>query len=354
MASIYDIAKAAGVSSTTVSLILNDRGDDMRIAKKTQERVRQAARELNYMPNVNARRLISKKIPNLPEIGLMWSPTQHSFFLNAMISKLSEMESRGEIMEMNATIYPFENTHLDKMEKILTGSLVHGLIIPIANYQDARFLEGLDIRIPVILLYYETSRFYEINSDNYRNGQMAGEIFRQMGLRDVGIIRNIYLSLSADRRAEGFQDYCRENGMNLMIDECKAVMAKAGTRERYAVGLQTIEEVISRGSLPKGLFVQDEASARGVVVGLEKHGIRVPEDVAVIGYGTNTDENQEEKRITLITFPIDRLAEEAWRLMNRLISGERPEQKNYYYKSDLFFGRSCPKPANWDESVCRM
>lgn len=104
MASIYDIAKAAGVSAATVSLIMNNKGDNLRIAAKTQQKVRELAKELGYVPNVNARKLMDRELNNVPEIGMLWSPTQHPIFLNAMISKMNEMKNSGKIDEIEDTI----------------------------------------------------------------------------------------------------------------------------------------------------------------------------------------------------------------------------------------------------------
>ena len=196
MASIYDIAKLAGVSYSTVSLILNNRGDDLRISKKTQEKVKQIAKEQGYVPNVHARKLISKDIKNIPEIALFWSPTQHPIFLNSMISKLNEMMNEGIVPDMSVTIYPFENDHLDKMEKILKGNFVHGIIIPVAEEKDIRYLRQLDIQVPVITIYRSARKYHSVDVDNYTNGKVAGEIFHMLGMKRVGILRNAYSSIS--------------------------------------------------------------------------------------------------------------------------------------------------------------
>ena len=351
MASIYDIAKLAGVSYSTVSLILNNRGDDLRISKKTQEKVKQIAKEQGYVPNVHARKLISKDIKNIPEIALFWSPTQHPIFLNSMISKLNEMMNEGIVPDMSVTIYPFENDHLDKMEKILKGNFVHGIIIPVAEEKDIRYLRQLDIQVPVITIYRSARKYHSVDVDNYTNGKVAGEIFHMLGMKRVGILRNAYSSISFSERVKGFKEQCRKNSMEIIVDLDRNISKKKSKDpvERYQVGSQIAEEILAAGQAPEGLFVQNDDSARGAVHTFKKHGIRVPEDIAVIAYGHNSNENAEESRLTLISFPMDELAEKTWQLIGSLLSGGIIKTTRVLCPSRVFFGASCPKPEAFDE-----
>lgn len=346
MSSIYDIAKKAGVSSSTVSLILNNRGDDLRIAKKTQERVKKIAEELNYVPNVNARKLLSREVKNVPEIGLFWSPSQHYTFLNSMISKLEELKNNGVLTEMNVTIYPFENSQLHKQEKILSGSFAHAWIVPIADHEDIRFLEELDIKVPLVVLYYESEKYHSVCPDNYRTGQLAAELFAGKGIQEVGIIDSTYYSIPAEIRIRGFKEHCRQLGIESVLEgyqEKKKKHCALGEDDNYTVASRIIEELHQRKSIPQALFVQNDSGARGVIASLKRLGYRVPEEVCVVGYGANSEENMEEKRTTLLTFPMSAMAEQTWRLTGQLIAGERPDNRVIFCESDIFYADSCPK-----------
>lgn len=351
MASIYDIAKIAGVSYSTVSLILNNRGDDLRISKKTQEKVRQIAKELGYVPNVHARKLISKDIKNLPEIALFWSPTQHPIFLNEMISKLNEMMNEGKVPAMSVTIYPFENNHLDKMGKILAGNFVHGMIIPVAEEKDIKYLRQLDIQVPVITIYRSARKYHSVDVDNLTNGRIASEIFHMLGMKRVGILRNAYSSISFEERVRGFKEQCKINGMEITVDLDRKINRNKATDpvERYEVGSMIAEQILLESNLPEGIFAQNDDSARGAIHTFKKHGLRVPEDIAVIAYGHNSNENTEESRLTLINFPIDELAEKTWKLIGSLLSGEIIKTARVLCPSRVFFGASCPKPEGFEE-----
>ncbi|MCI8893602.1 MAG: LacI family transcriptional regulator [Lachnospiraceae bacterium] len=354
MASIYDIAKAAGVSSATVSLIMNNKGDDLRIAQKTQERVRQVARDLGYVPNVNARKLISRQMENVPEIGLLWSPTQHPVFLNAMISKMNELKNRQEIGDMNVTIYPFENEHIEKQAKILSGNFVHGLIVPIADEKDIAYMEQLDIRVPVIVIYWETGKYCTVNVDNDKNGRIACEIFHGLGYRRVGIVESGYYSVSSEKRMNSFRQRCRELGMELLVE--KSLGAGSNSKPKavmnlFSCGKDFAEQIIREQTVPQGIFTQDDDIARGVIRGLEKHGLKVPEDAAVICYGHNSIENRENNDLTLITYPIEVLTEKTWQLMNRLIYHKPLKERQVFCESPVYFGRSCPRPERFEGLV---
>lgn len=351
MASIYDIAKIAGVSYSTVSLILNNRGDDLRISKKTQEKVRQIAKEMGYVPNVHARKLISKDIKNIPEIALFWSPTQHPIFLNAMISKLNEMMNKGEVPSLSVTIYPFENNHLEKMGKILTGNFVHGIIIPVAEEKDIKYLRQLDIQIPVITIYRSARKYHSVDVDNYTNGRIAGEIFHMLGMKRVGILRNAYSSISFEERVRGFKEQCKINGIDITIEMDREISHKkiSDPVERYEAGSKIAEEMLRGGDMPDGIFAQNDDSARGAIHTFKKHGLKIPDDIAVIAYGHNSNENTEENRLTLINFPMDELAEKTWRLIGSLLNGEIIKTARELCPSRVFFGASCPKPEGFEE-----
>ena len=351
MASIYDIAKEAGVAYSTVSLILNNRGDAVRISKKTQERVKKIAKEMGYVPNISARKLISKDIENIPEIALFWSPNQHPIFLNSLISKLNDLVKTKQIHSMSVTIYPFEIGHLDMMEKILCGNFSHGLIIPTAHKDDIRFLEHTDIQTPVITLYADTKKYHSIDVDNYANGQMAAKIFKYAGITKVGIVKNVYLSLGSKERMQGFKDYCLKHGMNgiseIGLPLSRDKMVTTGL-QRYQRGEQMIEKLLlGKHEIPHGIFVQDDDSARGVLNAFKKHGISVPGEVAIISYGYNTPENEEYNRLTLVDFPIEELTGQTWKLMSDILEGKIESVQRIRLSSNICFGQSCPRPDGW-------
>ena len=351
MASIYDIAKVAGVSYSTVSLILNNRGDDVRISKKTQERVKKIAKDMGYVPNINARKLISKDIKNLPEIALFWSPSQHPVFLNDMISRMNALVKQKAIQPMSVTIYPFETGQLCKMEKILRGNFAHGIIIPAARDEDVNYLKQLDIRTPVINLYSDIPKYHSVDTDSYLNGYTAAKIFDKKGIKTVGIVENVYQSVSSSERVRGFKDYCSEHYMDIIIDlaQIPEVDSQNDTAiNRYQKGRSIVDDLLKADLLPQGLFIQEDDSARGIYSSLRSHNIRVPEDVAVICYGYNSKENEEENRLTMIEFPIESLATEAWGLMNQILDGTITKATRIVCPTAIHYGRSCPKPQSWD------
>lgn len=352
MASIYDIAKVAGVSYSTVSLILNNRGDDVRISKKTQERVKKIAKDMGYVPNINARKLISKDIKNLPEIALFWSPTQHPIFLNDMISRMNALIKQKSIQPMSVTIYPFETDQLYKMEKILCGNFAHGIIIPAASDEDVNYLKQMDIRTPVINLYSDIAKYHSVDTDSYLNGYTAAKIFDEQNIKKVGIVENVYQSVSSSERVRGFKDYCSAHHMEIIVDLAQIPEGDFHidtALNRYQKGRSIVEKLLEENLLPQGLFIQEDDSARGIYSSLRSHNIRVPEDVAVICYGYNSKENEEENRLTMIEFPIEALAIKTWGLMNQILDGSITTPTRIVCPTTVHFGRSCPKPKTWDE-----
>lgn len=353
MASIYDIAKVAGVSYSTVSLILNNRGDDVRISKKTQERVKKIAKDMGYVPNIHARKLISKDIANFPEIALLWSPSQHPIFLNSMIGKMNELVKLEKIQPMSVTIYPFENNQIEKLEKVLTGNFAHGIIVPIAGERDIKYLKEIDIQTPTVTIYNNTSKYHSVDVDSHLNGRRVAEVFYKLGLRRVAMIQNIYFSTASRKRMKGFKAYCLEHGMEIVAQPDKRQnkdMNINTAMERYKKGRMLTEKMLASGCRPEGIFVQDDDSARGVIHALHAQGFRIPEDVSVICYGYNSKENEEENQLTLIGYPMEELTEKTWMLMNDILAGkvEKTKTKRILCTAPFYFGKSCQRPEDFD------
>ena len=350
MTSIYDVAKAAGVSTTTVSLILNGKGDKLRLSARTQEKVRQAARDLGYVPNVNARRLLRSGGKGFMEIGLLWSPDQHTAFLDTMIRTMTRLRKEEAVFPMHLSIIPFERGYIEEQEELLKGKSFHGLIAVSGDDQDVAYLQSIQVEMPLVLIYQNLEQFYSVNVDNQRNGELAAEIFKNLHFRHVMYIGGSYESRTSSLRKMSFIHKAEELGMQVCVeDRNEEILANLSgefkTMDSYRYGREIIREILKKQEMPEAVFVQDDDTARGVVVELKRQGIRCPEDVSVIGYGLNTIENQEsENSLTLILHPMGQLAMESIRMLDLIIREGEVFPRNILCDSSAFFGKTCRKP----------
>jgi len=134
------IAEETNLSIGTVSLVLNGRGDELRISKKTQQLVLETARRLGYLPNVSARRLRQASGAAIPVIAAFW-PTDLSpeiigrFFAGAHRSMLQQ-ENEFEMM-----IQPYRRSQIHKLRSVCDLGIYNGIIITGLSEADQRYLE---------------------------------------------------------------------------------------------------------------------------------------------------------------------------------------------------------------------
>jgi len=349
MTNIYEIAKEVSLSPTTVSLVLNGKGDQYRIAKKTQERIYKTAREMGYVANVSARRLVSNRISVYPEVALLWSPTQHPNVLNNFISILHKLEEEQQIQPFNVTIYPFRNGALDELEFLLTSNLVHGIIIPPARDEDIEYLKGCSYQVPAILQYGVVEGCYTVMVDNEKNGRDVADIFQARGFKRVGILEPGYVSRTAMERSRSFIMRCEENGMTLCYHggEVQTTEMSRSNLSRY--GAEMSLDLLKQKKLPEALFVQNDQVALGVISTLILNGVRIPEDISIICYGHTPDQFivWPGPGLTLINYPLEEIAEKTIRLMSELLVGNPVKEKIFVCASNIEFSDSCTKPADW-------
>ena len=350
MTSIYDVAKAAGVSTTTVSLILNGKGDKLRLSARTQEKVRQAARDLGYVPNVNARRLLRSGNRGFMEIGLLWSPDQHQAFLDTMIRTMTTLRKEEAVFPMHLSIIPFERGHIEEQEELLKGKSFHGLIAVAGSDKDVAYLQSIQVEMPLVLLYQNLEQFYTVNADNKRNGELAAEIFHKLDFKNVMYIGGAYESRTSTLRKMAFTEKAGQLGMHVRVMEkneefLARLSGDSMFMDRYRYGREAIREILTTEDIPEAVFVQDDDTARGVVVELKRQGVQCPEDVSVIGYGLNTYENQEaEKSLTMIVHPMEKLAVESIHMLDSIIREGDVSPRNILCGSSAFFGKTCRNP----------
>ena len=144
MSTIKDVAHAAGVSISTVSIVLNGLAEARKIPKRTQDKVLEAVHAVNYQPNLSARRLRSSENQEYT-IAIYWANDTRIFVLTRIIQALQGMILRSS-PKINLEIRPFVPGHLENDVALRTLSSFNGVLIGTLNKQDLDYLECRDAR----------------------------------------------------------------------------------------------------------------------------------------------------------------------------------------------------------------
>ncbi|HOL92371.1 MAG TPA: LacI family DNA-binding transcriptional regulator [Clostridiales bacterium] len=342
MVSIYDIAKAVGVSASAVSYVLSGRAGKARISKEKQELILDAAKKMGYIPNMAARKLSLRNTPHLPEIALCWSPDQHPNFLNTFISILQDMTANGRVREMRFTILPYRNGELDRLAPVLTAGYYNGIIVPAVSDSDIKFMENADIQVPTVLLFGDIPRYHLVSVDNYRTGAEAAEIFHRHGHKRVAVMQPVYrqMSITTARRNAGFLETCEKHGMDAAV-----ITGRPGESYSNKVeeGKALAGRMLEGKTVPAAVFIQNDLLALGALAVFCGHGIRIPEDMEVIVYGNNESLEIHSPSITTVQYPTREISGECINVMAQLLDKPGTGPVRRIVETPFIFRESCPE-----------
>ena len=308
MATLQDVADRAGVTITTVSRMLNGR---VRVSEKTRARIEQAMRELEYRPNEMARSL-AKKSSNI--IGLMVPSAKHYFFAELIHEVEDAVASHG--CQLLLCVSDHETEKENAYYQTLLGDRVRGIIV--ASYSQG--FEDLSRRgAPVVYIERqpEDGTPYAM-MDSRQGGHAAGEHLIARGCRKL-----LYISGNAARnsvsnlRYEGFCSACREAGLPA------PVLAEAAWEEFISLDYTGItRRVFEEYPETDGILTSNDIMAATIVRYCLKNGIRVPEQLKVVGYDDTTFASLCPVPLTTIHQPIREVAHYAVDCLIRCAAGE--------------------------------
>ncbi len=272
---IYDIAKELNVAPSTVSKALNGKSG---ISDKTREKILKYAEEVRYYANYNASKLKMKKSFS---IGVVYSEDldiglEHFFFSSILQNFKTYVECEGyEITFVITNLGNRKMTYLDFCRQ----KNVEGVLI-LTSYENDPYLEELvesDIYCVTTDLYHEN--LYTVISDNIKGSHLAVEHLYQNGHRKIGHVSEQTLSLAASERMTGFKDSMQKFGLNINEDYIFHTKAYA-FEDGYEVG----KAFLALKEYPTAMFVVADIVALGFIRALKDGGLKVPEDVSVIGF----------------------------------------------------------------------
>jgi LacI family transcriptional regulator len=270
-----DIARDLGVSAVTISKVLLNHDD---ISPETRERVLKRIKELNYQPNQNARALATGKTHL---IGLIVPDLLHQFFaqLTKGISRTLRTHGYGLIMASSEENPEFEKQEIQQM----LARRVDALIIASAQ-RTPDFSRITDHRVPYVLVdrKFEDHEANFIGTDDKRAGMLATEHLIANGCRRIAYIGGDYPSTAAERLG-GFREAAAKHGIDI---PAKYVVRRTHLDDAAdSTGRRAMQSLLKLDPRPDGVFCFSDPIAAGAMQAVLEQGLRIPEDVAIVGCG---------------------------------------------------------------------
>lgn len=277
MVTIYDIAKKAGVSSTTVSKVLNDHHD---VSEKTRQKVKDIIKESGYQPTANARGLATKKTKM---IGVffqyyLYPGLWHPFFQDVLVSFKEVVGSEGYDLIIFSNTKPY-NELKDFVARArhrgVDGILLYG--VPRTDPDLAALVQS---RIPCMSIDLDLlgpATGY-LTSDNVDGAMKAVNYLVEMGHRDIAYISDISVSKPGHDRLIGYQTALRNH--NISIRSEWVVNADFSEDSGY----RATKKLLDIDKIPSAIFFSSDIMAIGGMQAIREKGLVIGNDISIIGF----------------------------------------------------------------------
>jgi len=308
MTTIQDVARHAGVSASTVSNVLNGRGDRMRA--ETLARVETAIEALQFRPSKLAQQL---KTGQTPLLGLLVpSMTNPMYGTIAREIETCAQERHGLRLLIGSTY-----RDKDKESAFFSDLLSHGVrrVIVVSSPADERHFESAVERGMSVVSYDggatpgRRSRVGHVMPDNFAAAQMAAQHLIDRGHRRLAFATTAGMTMSRNAKIDGF--FAAVDAAGLRAD---ARVLDGGALNEYGdaviaeVGRATALQVAADPQRPTGVVALNDLMALGLMAGLREAGLRVPQDVSIVGIDGLFLSALSNPTLTTVVLPVPEMA----------------------------------------------
>ena len=332
---LQDIAEKVGVSMSTVSRVLNDKGNDYRISPETQERILAAARELRYRPNYVARGLRLNKTNTL---GLIAPDITNPFFAHIVkyIQQFAHGLGYGLIVCNTDEDLSLELEHVD----LLFQKRVEGLIAMPVGQKSDHFQEWVSKGRPLVLLDRSLDNVdaSSVVVDNYTGAREAVEHLIALGHTRIAIIQGLPDTYTSVMRVAGYRDALSENG--IPVDEELIVGGDFRTQTGY---LET-KIVLNLADPPSALFPTSDLLTLGALQAAEEERLRIPDDLSIVAFDDLDFAAFLKCPLTAVRQPREMMGEMAVRLLVEQLENKDVKGRQMMLKPELIVRESAAPP----------
>jgi DNA-binding LacI/PurR family transcriptional regulator len=309
--SIKDIARAAGVSPSTVSRALHDHP---RISQETKDRIHQLAEELGYTPSLPARSLVTR---HTATVGMVIT-TASDPFLTRLVQGVEETAERNGYSVFLSSSYRNPERELEVVRSFHERR-ASGIIITGSQIDDDYLHLSDQFPLPIVLTNCRTYPF-SVYVDKVAGARQGVEHLVQLGHRRIAFVGGRHGHRSSLERLTGYRQVLEENdlppGDSLIIDG-------EGT---LASGIKAAEQILGMPQPPTAIFCFNDLTAIGVIRGLNQANAQVPRDYSVVGFDDLEMASYYCPPLTTVHQPSYRLGQCAINMLLELIEGELKPQ----------------------------
>jgi DNA-binding LacI/PurR family transcriptional regulator len=333
-----DVANLAGVSRTTVSFVLNEI-HSVSISAATRKRVLDAAKKLNYSPNIAGKKLVSGKSY---VIGLVLCQSAEQIFTDAFLPQVILGVEQAAVQQgFHVLLKPVDPNDTGGYSRLVTENHVDGILLSGPRQDDEELMKLHRQRVPILLMgQLPGADIPFVDVDATAGAGQAVNHLIELGHQRIAMITNAPLDYtSAQQRCEGYQQSLKRAALPI-----EQSLIREGNYTP-ASGYEAMKFLLRLTPRVTAVFVASDVVAMGAMLAIKEAGLRIPDDLAIVGFDDIPLAEYYDPPLTTIRLPAFGLGWAGGDRLARLIQGDGIDEENMFLGSELVVRKSSQKLA---------
>ena len=335
---IREVAKETGVSISTVSNVLNK---SRYVKKETEERILEAVKKLNYRPNMVARGL---RLKSTGSVGVIVPDISNPFFAEMVRGMENVARELGYTLILCCTYYDTQEE--ERQLNLLRDKWVDGFIFASGYNTDDHIAELVEQKIAVVAVDREITDFWvpSVLIDNVEAAKKAVDYLCQLGHKRIAYISFPSTNMkTVENRYLGYREGLRAN--NIPYDPSLVLIAESLRMNEIKESYSVLADFLQLSEPPTAIFVMADLMAIGILRAVKEMGLRVPEDISIMGFDNIAISAFTDPPLTTIKQPKKKMGATAMQLLIDLIRHKRVEKKKILMPTEVVVRQSTGKVA---------
>lgn len=314
-ATIKEVAERAQVSQMTVSRVLNDQSA---VKESTRKRVQTAMRELNYRPNIMARNLAGR---TGLFIGLIYRNPSYGYLSEFLLGALDACRRLGHYLIVEEPLVDDDMVDLEQIEKRFLDTSIQALIVVPPLSDDPKLIDTLErtgISFVCISPKLKAYTGPSVRMNDIEAAQEMTDYLLDLGHQHIALIKGPPNHLSSELRYSGFKSAIEARARTV---NPKHILSGDFT---YISGMQATVELLAQDPAPTAIFACNDDMAAGAIAAAHQAGLRVPEDLSIVGYDDTANASSLWPPLTTVRQPIREMASTAIEMLGHHVGRDRP------------------------------
>ncbi|NSW76028.1 MAG: LacI family DNA-binding transcriptional regulator [Candidatus Atribacteria bacterium] len=311
---IRDVAREAGVSQSTVSHFLNHTAS---LSPETKQRIREAIKKLHYRPHLVARNFKKRRTASL---GLFIPDITNLFYAELSRGVADAAREKGYSVILYSTSYQreMEKSFIELVEQ----GQVDGVVVSYSLIEDSLWNRLFDCGVPLVLvdIYPFTSRYPSVVMDNEKGMEMAIDYLHGLGHTEIAYLGEPPYVLTLVKRQRSFLASMQKRGFS--VKEKWVLVEERTQLNRVEIGFSLGKRLLQNQSLPTAVVASSDLVAIGAMKAFLSAGMKIPEDISVVGFDDILLASYFHPSLTTIRQPKYEMGKMGVEFLLRLVEGE--------------------------------